>query len=155
LARERDYTIERLALIYLRSIALLAEDGQKASIRVENKPRVVTSQDLDAKFKIIALDQASTPVSAEINKQNLVNLAPLLIELGVAPEKVKEELIRLFGFPETFLEAIEQPPAPPVPAEPPLPMGAPQMPPMPTGGAPSPTGEGASLEMLQALAGEQ
>jgi hypothetical protein len=148
LARERDYTIERLALIYLRSIALLADEGEKASIRVENKPRVVSSKDLDAKFKIIALDQASTPVSAEINKQNLVNLAPLLIELGVAPEKIKEEMVRLFALPETFLEAVEQPPAPPMPTEPPLPTEAPQTPPMPTG-------EAGSLEMLQALAGEE
>lgn len=148
LARERDFAIERLALIYLRSISLLADEGEKASIMVEKKPRVVSSQDLDAKFKIIALDQASTPVSSEIAKQNLVNLAPLLQQLGVPNEKIKEEVIRLFDLPETFLEAIEPPPEAPVPTEPPLPAGGPQMP-------PSPAGEAPSLEMLQALAGGQ
>ena len=145
LARERDLSIEKLALIYLRSISLLADEGEKATIMVENKPRIVTSKDLDAKFKIIALDQASTPVSAEISKQNLVNLAPLLQQLGVPNETIKEEIVRLFALPETFLKVPEPPPAAPTAPEPAL----------PTEAAPMPPEGGPDLEMLKALAGGQ
>lgn len=127
LARERDFAIETLAKIYLRSISLLAEEGEKSVIIVEDLPKVITAEDLDAKFKIIALDQASTPVSAEIKKQSLINLFPILTQLGVQPVKIKEEIIRLFDLPQSFLEVAEAPPQ-----QTPAPQGLPQ------GGGPSP-----------------
>jgi len=39
-------------------------------------------------------------------------LLPTLQGLGVPPEKIKEELIRMYELPKDFLEAIEQAPAP-------------------------------------------
>ena len=104
LARERDAAIEGVALVYLRMIALLAEDGETATIIVDDNPRIIAPEDLDAKFKIVALDQSSTPLSEAIKKQNLVQLLPVLQGLGVPMDKVKEEIIRLYDFPATFLE---------------------------------------------------
>jgi hypothetical protein len=124
LARERDLMIERLALVYLRSISLLAEEGEKATISIDGKPKIITVADLDAKFKIIALDQASTPVSSEIKKRTLVELFPVLTQLGVQPAKIKEEIIRLYDLPESFLEEAPQETLPPTPTEPGLEAGA-------------------------------
>jgi hypothetical protein len=124
LARERDQSIEALAHIYLRSVSLMAEDGEKTVIEVDDEPKVITNRDLDAKFKIIALDQASTPISTEIAKQNMINLLPVLSSLGVDPEKIKEEVIRLFNLPKTFMEPAAQPEMPPQMA-PPSPAGGP------------------------------
>lgn len=120
LARERDIAIEQLATIYLRTVSLMAEEGEKTIIEVDEEPKVITVADLDAKFKIIALDQASTPISSEIAKQNLMNLLPVLTQLGIDQEKIKEEVIRLFNLPKTFLEPAPAPEAPPqaAPAQP-------------------------------------
>ena len=65
---------------------------------------------LDAKFKIVALDQSSTPLSEAIKRTNLVNLLPVLAQLGVPNNTIKEELIRIYDFPQSFLET---PPTPP------------------------------------------
>lgn len=110
LARERDGSIEGAALVYLRMIYLLADEGEEAVIEVDGKPRIIKPEDLDAKFKIVALDQSSTPLSEAIRKQNLLTLLPTLQAMGVPMDKVKEEIVRLYDLPRTFLDAIE--PAP-------------------------------------------
>jgi len=124
LARERDNAIERLALVYLRTISLLTEDNEQAVIEVNQLPKVITVQDLDAKFRIVALDQSSTPLSEALKRSNLVQLLPVLTQLGVSPEKIKEEVVRLYDLPESFMET------PPPPQQPPLPQqgmsGAPE-----------------------------
>lgn len=113
LARERDNAIEVIAVTYLRIVSLLAEDKEQAVIEVEGLPKVITVEDLDAKFKIVALDQSSTPLSEALKRTNLVQLLPVLTQLGVPPEKIKEELIRIYDLPESFLEEVVAPPAPP------------------------------------------
>ena len=144
LARERDVAIETLAMIYLRSISLMAEDGDKATVLVKDMPMVIQPSDLDAKFKIIALDQASTPVSAEIKKQSLINLFPVLTQLGVSPVKIKEEIIRLFDLPQSFLDAPE--PEPQLP-----PSELPGVTPEATAGTPGPSPE----QLMQLMGGAQ
>ena len=113
LARERDNAIELIALTYLRIVSLLAEDKEEAVIEIDGLPKVITVPDLDAKFKIVALDQSSTPLSEALKRNNLVQLLPVLTQLGVPPEKIKEELIRIYDLPESFLEAMA-----PMPQEP-------------------------------------
>jgi hypothetical protein len=119
LARERDGAIEQIALVYLRMIALLAEENELATIEVNGVPKIITAQDLDAKFKIVALDQSSTPLSEAIKKNNLVQLLPILQGLGVPMSKVKEEIIRLYDLPRDFLEEEAPAPAPIKPTTPP------------------------------------
>ena len=115
----------------------MAEEGEKATLEVDELPKVITPEDLDAKFKIIALDQASTPISNELQKRNLVEISGLLMQLGVSGEKIKEELVRLYDLPKTFLEVEEVPE--PQPTEAPQP---------PQGGAPGP-----DLATMQAMLG--
>jgi len=57
LARERDGAIEMIAHVYLRIISLLSEEKEIAVIEVNDKPVIISPQDLDAKFKIVSLDQ--------------------------------------------------------------------------------------------------
>lgn len=119
LARERDGAIEQIALVYLRMIALLAEENELATIEVNGVPKIITADDLDAKFKIVALDQSSTPLSEAIKKNNLVQLLPILQGLGVPMSKVKEEIVRLYDLPRDFLEEEAQPQSPIQPTTPP------------------------------------
>lgn len=117
LARERDNAIELIAKTYLRIVALMTDEDEKTVIEVNGVAKIVTAKDFDAKFKIVALDQSSTPLSEAIKKNNLVQLLPVLSQLGVDPNKIKEELIRLYEFPVSFLEELEQAPTPTTPTE--------------------------------------
>ena len=60
LARERDNLIEGITNCYLRFIFLLSEEGQKAVVEAGGRAVVITPSDIDAQFKIAALDQGST-----------------------------------------------------------------------------------------------
>jgi hypothetical protein len=113
LARERDNSMENIIIVYLRTLVLLAEDGEKAVLNVEGEGKVITPADLEGKFRVNALDQGSTPLSDAIRKQNLLSLLPTLQGLGVPPEKIKEEIIRAYELPKTFLEAIPAAPVAP------------------------------------------
>ena len=112
MAREKDQALEHITEIYIRLLDLLADEGETAVLDVEGEARVITPTDLDGKFRINALDQGSTPLSDAMRKQNFLALLPTLQGLGVPPEKIKEELIRMYELPKDFLEVIEQPPAP-------------------------------------------
>jgi hypothetical protein len=92
----------------------LAEDKEQAVIEIDKLPKVITVQDLDAKFKIVALDQSSTPLSEALKRNNLVQLLPILTQLGVPTDKIKEELVRIYDLPESFMDA---PPPAPAPTE--------------------------------------
>ena len=116
LARERDNSLENIVNVYIRTLVLLAEDGDKAVLNVEGEGKVITPADLEGKFRINALDQGSTPLSDAIRKQNLLSLLPTLQGLGVPPEKIKEEIIRAYELPKTFLEPLPAPPEAPVAA---------------------------------------
>jgi hypothetical protein len=107
MARERDEAIEDIAQIYTRMMVYTLEEDDKPVIMVGKKPRYVTADALDHKFRYFALDQAATPLSKELKKRQLLELLPVLSQLGVPPEKIREEIVREFNLPDTFLEVPE------------------------------------------------
>ncbi len=114
LAREKDQALESITHIYLRLLDLLADDGETAVLEVEGEAKVITPTDLDGKFRINALDQGSTPLSDAMKKSNFLALLPTLQGLGVPAQKIKEELVRLYGLPKDFLEELAPEGAAPV-----------------------------------------
>jgi len=115
MARERDFAIETIAKLYLRTLSLLADDGEKAVLVSGGEAKVITAKDLHGKFRISALDQGNQPIADAIKKQNLISLLPILTQLGVPADKIKTEIIRAYELPEDFLKAPEpQPKAPQV-----------------------------------------
>jgi len=104
LARERDSMIETVSLIYLRYIYLLADEGEKAIVEAGGKGVVITPDDLNAEFKIVALDQGSQPLSDALKKQNLVALLPTLQSLGVPGDVLLDEVVRAYELPRSFLD---------------------------------------------------
>lgn len=137
MARERDDAIQSLARIVLRALWLLIEDSKESIIiEVDGKGEKITSDVLDGKFQISALDQGNQPLAEAVQKQQLMQLLPVMESLGVKADVMKAELIRLFDLPSDFLdeeevEEIEEvpgipgtgsappgsvPPGPPVPA---------------------------------------
>jgi hypothetical protein len=127
LARERDMVIERLSLCYIRM--LMADIDQITPLSVGKDIVLLKPETFDSDIYIAAVDGASTPVSRAIKQERMLGLMPILKELGVDPQKIKEEIIRLFDLPEIFLVEPEKP------EEEPLPPGSvPGMPDEQTGG---------------------
>lgn len=106
LAKERDAAIEYIALLYTRILVLLTDDDDVASpvVEVDGEARIVTPSKLDGKLRYFALDAAETPVSRAMKRARLIELFPILQGLGIPPENVKKEIVRLYDLPESFLE---------------------------------------------------
>ena len=104
MARERDEAIEEIAEVYTRMMVYTLEEGDRPVIMVGKKPRYVTADSLDHSFRFFALDQAATPLSKELKKRQLLELLPVLSQLQVPMDKIREEVIRAFDLPEVFLD---------------------------------------------------
>lgn len=103
MARDRDTAIEQVATIYIRILSFMAAEGERAVVTVDGQAKVVTAKDLDSKFRIIALDQGSTPLSENMKRQNLISLLPILTQLGVPTDVIRDEIVRTWDLPSSFL----------------------------------------------------
>jgi len=107
MARERDEAIEALAKIYTRMLVYTLLPDEKPVILVGKKARFITADSLDHKFRYFALDQASTPLSKEMKKRQLLELLPVLGQLGVPQDKILEDIVRAFELNEAYIEKAE------------------------------------------------
>jgi len=103
MARERDEAIEGLANIFVRMLVYTLDEEDRPVVMVGKKPRFVTPDVLDHKYRYFALDQASTPLSKELKKRQLLELIPLLGQLGVSQQKILEDVVREFELNEAYL----------------------------------------------------
>ena len=111
MARERDASIEGMALSYLAMMKVFLEEQDTPSmVLLDGKAEVVKAEDLGGDFVVFAADQASTPISEAIRNQRILQNAQLFQALGVPNQRIKEELVRTMQLPEDWLE--EPPPAP-------------------------------------------
>jgi len=116
MARDRDGAIEAAVLLYIRMLLPLIEDSDKFVVATPAGAKVVSTAKLDANWSIYITDGGGTPMSEVLQKQQLMQLAPILPSLGVPLSKIKEEIVRLFNLPESFLIEEEAPLAPAVEA---------------------------------------
>ena len=96
----------------------LIDDGESEVIITPDGGRIINSEAIDADWNIVAVDGGATPMTDLVRKAQLIQLVPVLASLGVPPSAIKEELIRLYGLPPTFLEEAPQVAAPPLTGEP-------------------------------------
>ena len=104
--------IEHIADTYINILGLIVEDGTQEVILLDGAPEIVTADKLQGKFKYAALDQASTPVAESVKRQQLLQLVPVLTQLGVDPQKIREEVVRLYDLPKKFAESPQPTAAP-------------------------------------------
>ncbi len=107
LARCRDGSIEKLAHVVTRIYHLYADAGEKAVVKDGTLPKVVTPEALNGRFRYTALDQASTPLSDAMKRQQFLALLPNLQTVGIPVEKLREHMVREFELPEDFLDVPE------------------------------------------------
>jgi len=125
MARIRDELIERTASYALSLMALNMIDKTDV-VLVGGKTATYTSEDIDATFKISAIDQLATPALKQQKQKQFQELLPLLAQLGVPPSHMLEQLSDLYEMPKLkelakTLAAKEQEPPPAPPAGPPVP----------------------------------
>jgi len=104
MARDRDGTIEQAALLYIRMLIPLIDDSEKTVVATPDGAKVISTDKLDADWTFYATDGGSTPMTDMIKKQQLIQLIPILAQLGVPGTAMKDEIIRLYGLPPTFGE---------------------------------------------------
>lgn len=134
MARQRDGAIEAVAKIYIKMLeAFLDEEEEKTVLTINGQLKTLTAKDLQGKFRIVAVDQLSSPQAQANRKQEIVQMLPTLVQLGVPQEELRKQLGDAFGW--DWLSTMETPP--PAPQLPPqgtdttLPPGAPIMAPGP------------------------
>ena len=98
--------------MYLMFIKIILDTqpatAEKEVIVIDGEKYVLTPEAFDASFRIVALDQGSTPLGAAAKRQRLLELAPMLIGLGIPKQTIAEQLIREFELPATLLEAVRE-----------------------------------------------
>tara|TARA_R110000868_G_scaffold85760_1_gene241030 strand:+ start:1381 stop:3024 length:1644 start_codon:yes stop_codon:yes gene_type:complete len=110
MARTRDGAISDIARVYNTVLAvILGDEAEPLALPNPVGPTMLSAEDLTGDFTYIAVDSGSTPASDSVKQNNFVQLIPSLVQLGVDPAKVREELIRLFKLPESFNEVVEPP----------------------------------------------
>lgn len=126
MARERDAAISAVARAYTVMLATLLGDDDVV-LRLGNKTQLLQAADLTGDFCFYAQDSGSTPMSEAVKKQELMQLVPQLVELGVPREKVLREVVRAYGLSEEMLpEATPPAQAPLDPAQAPPPTMPPE-----------------------------
>ena len=113
MARERDEVISRVAQAYVVMLATIMQDSQL--VVLHRRVQTLRPDDLTGDFGFHAHDSGSTPISDAVKKQELLNLVPVLQELGVPTDKILEQLVRAYDLPDTFLPMGGTPPATAVP----------------------------------------
>lgn len=121
MARDRDATIEQVVSLYLRMLLPLIEDGDTIVVATPEGAKAATVSKLDADWTIYATDGGGTPMTDMVRKQQLIQLIPLLPGLGVPPEAIRAEVVRLFNLPEEFDKEASAPQQTATSAEPPPP----------------------------------
>ena len=106
-AKGRDEALRMVAETYLSLLTHLLETKPSGSTKevvvLDKKPMVLVPAHFNAKFKIVAADGSSTPISGAIQKQQLTELAPMLVQLGVPQQAILEELVSAYNLPDKFI----------------------------------------------------
>lgn len=101
MSRARDQAIAEIARVGNIILALILGDDIEP-LRLNGQPVMLSSSDLTADFHYYAQDAGATPLADAARRQQLVELAPLLEQLGVPKDRLLSEIVRTFGLPEDF-----------------------------------------------------
>tara|TARA_R100000700_G_C3179437_1_gene155995 strand:+ start:61 stop:1698 length:1638 start_codon:yes stop_codon:yes gene_type:complete len=113
MARKRDAAIEQLSRVYLNILGLFLEDEKALSVLIDGVPEIVKPSDVIGDFDVFAADMATTPMSEQLAKQQLLENIPTLLQLGVPQPEILKEVVRMLGLPESFIPVVPTEMAPP------------------------------------------
>lgn len=117
MARDRDSVIEQAVNLYVRMLIPLIDDGDTVVVSTEEGARQASVSKLDADWSFYATDGGGTPLTDAAKKQQIMQLLPLLPQLGVPVPELREEIVRLFALPESFNQPVPPPASPGAPTK--------------------------------------
>jgi hypothetical protein len=109
LARTRDEAIAELARVYSVMLSLILGDAIEPLL-INSKTVLLSADDLTADFRFFATDVGATPLADAAKRRNLVELVGVLTQLGVDPQAIRAEIVRLYDLPTSFLGAEQEAP---------------------------------------------
>lgn len=120
MARTRDEVISSIAKVYNVMLSvILGDESEPLALPNPIGPTMLSAEDLTGDFGYWAVDAGTTPASDIAKRQALVELTPILLQLGVDPTMLRDELVRTYQLPDTFTKTVEpvEPAAPTTPEE--------------------------------------
>lgn len=108
MARVRDQAIASIARVYSIILSLILGDSTEPLL-LDGEITLLTASDLTGDFTFYATDAGNTPLAAEVKRRAIVDLAPLLMQVGVSPETIRAEIVRQYDLPRSFLDKQEAP----------------------------------------------
>tara|TARA_R110002012_G_scaffold94386_4_gene228598 strand:- start:1956 stop:3641 length:1686 start_codon:yes stop_codon:yes gene_type:complete len=119
MARQRDSVITSIARTYnIMLSVILGDEAEPLALPNPVGPTMLSADDLTGDFKYWAVDAGSTPAGDMAKRQSLVELAPLLLQLGTQGASLLSEVVRTFQLPEELGEVAPQPAEPLAPEAP-------------------------------------
>lgn len=113
MARTRDAVIASAAKTYCIILSLvLGDSSEPLALPYPSGPTMLSAEDLTGDMSFYAEDAGATPLADAAKRQSLVQLAPLLVQLGADPARVRQELVRSFQLPEILSESPQEEAAP-------------------------------------------
>lgn len=119
MARVRDAAIEKIASMYIRLVQIFLDDEneEETVVVINNDVKILKPEDLEGKFKIVAVDQGSVPLAQQAKKQEFISLLPVLKELGIPAELILKQIGHLWELPEELSKLPVQKQLPVAPPE--------------------------------------
>ena len=102
---EKGVLVQRAAHLFNRMLVTLLEDKDKFPVDVHGNLEIVTREKLQGSFIYLNTDGNTNPIVMEQRKRDLIEIAPVLVSLGVPKEAIKEEIVRTWELPKSFLAA--------------------------------------------------
>ena len=143
-ARELHASIENTAKVYISMMKTFLGDDTDI-ILLNGQPEPISYKDLDGDFGFFAQESGSTPISEAIKKSEFMNLTQMLAQMGVPPQKILKEIIRLFDLDESLLPEVTSSADAEMPQPSPSGVQSPQVPP----DMPIMSGKGASPQDVE------
>lgn len=113
MARTRDEVISSIAKVYNVMLSvILGDESEPLALPNPIGPTMLSAEDLTGDFGYWAVDAGTTPASDIAKRQALVELTPILLQLGVDPTMLRDELVRTYQLPDTFTKTVEPAPEP-------------------------------------------
>jgi len=118
MARTRDEVISSIAKVYNVMLSvILGDESEPLALPNPIGPTMLSAEDLTGDFGYWAVDAGTTPASDIAKRQALVELTPILLQLGVDATMLRDELVRTYQLPDTFTKTVEPAPAAPTTPE--------------------------------------
>jgi hypothetical protein len=109
MARTRDELIAKIAQVYnIMLSVILGDDSEPLALPNPVGPTMLSAKDLTGDFGYFAVDSGSTPMGDAAKRESLLQLVPVLVQLGTPADAILKELIRVYDLPESFTKIAAQ-----------------------------------------------